>query len=202
MTIPRQPADAQASDIPGLLVSASRGDESAWREILARYGKRVFAMARSRCGRPELAEEITQSVFATIATKLVEPDGGYTEQGRFESWLFRVTMNRVRDYARRERRHAEATDPAVFGSVEARPVDADDDDAGLEVTRLRGAMTGLNDMDREVIELRHHGGMSFKQMAELLEEPIGTLLARHHRALRKLKELMTGAERTTQRSRP
>lgn len=201
MAIPRQPAQAEASDVPGLLVSASRGDESAWREILARYGRRVFALARSRCGRPELAEEVTQSVFATISVKLIQPGGGYTEQGRFESWLFRVTMNRVRDYARRERRHAEATDPAVFGSVEAR-AEGTNDDAGPEIARLRGAMSELNDMDREVIELRHHGGMSFKQMAELLDEPIGTLLARHHRALRKLKELMTGAERTTHGSRP
>jgi len=41
-----------------------------------------------------------------------------------------------------------------------------------------------------VIELRHHGGLSFQQMADLLEEPLGTLLARHHRALRKLRELL------------
>ena len=45
-------------------------------------------------------------------------------------------------------------------------------------------MARLHDADREVIELRHHGGLSFKQIAELLDEPLGTLLARHHRALR------------------
>ncbi|MGA0172078.1 MAG: sigma factor-like helix-turn-helix DNA-binding protein [Phycisphaerales bacterium] len=39
-----------------------------------------------------------------------------------------------------------------------------------------------------MIELRHIGGMSFRQMAEHLDEPLGTLLARHHRALRKLRE--------------
>jgi RNA polymerase sigma-70 factor (ECF subfamily) len=50
----------------------------------------------------------------------------------------------------------------------------------------------LSESDREVVELRHHAGMSFKSMAELLEEPIGTLLARHHRALKKLKDLMSG----------
>ena len=55
---------------------------------------------------------------------------------------------------------------------------------------LRAAMAQLPEADREIIELRHHGGMSFKQMADLLSEPLGTLLARHHRALRKLKQLM------------
>jgi RNA polymerase sigma-70 factor (ECF subfamily) len=51
-------------------------------------------------------------------------------------------------------------------------------------------MEKLAEGDRDVIELRHHGGLSFKQMADLLDEPVGTLLARHHRALRKLKEAM------------
>ena len=61
---------------------------------------------------------------------------------------------------------------------------------GGGLARLRIAMNELPEADREIIELRHHGGMSFKQMSELLEEPLGTLLARHHRALRKLKQLM------------
>lgn len=55
-------------------------------------------------------------------------------------------------------------------------------------------MMELSESDREIIELRHHGGMSFKQMADLLNEPLGTLLARHHRALRKLKELMSESD--------
>ncbi len=179
-----------------MLSAAARGDESAWREVIARYGRRVYALARSRCRRPELAEEITQSVFATVATKLIEPGagrGGYTEQGRFESWLFRVTMNRVRDYARRAQRQASPADPATLGGIEAPgPGPIAEDDASI--ADLREAMGRLADADREVIELRHHGGLSFKEMSELLEEPLGTLLARHHRALRKLRQLMEGGD--------
>ncbi len=65
-------------------------------------------------------------------------------------------------------------------------------------------MDKLSEADREIVELRHHAGLSFKQMADLLSEPIGTLLARHHRALKKLKDLLAptadqhlGTERTT-----
>ena len=57
---------------------------------------------------------------------------------------------------------------------------------------MRRAMGELGDSDREVIELRHHGQMSFKEMAEVLDEPMGTLLARHHRALKKLRGIMDG----------
>lgn len=173
-----------------LLAAASRGDEAAWREIIARYGRRVYALAKSRCQRADTAEEVTQSVFATVASKL--GTGGYTEQGRFESWLFRVAMNRVRDEMRRLKRQADPTDPASMGGVAA--VEADAVDRSPTLAKLRTAMRELPDADREIVELRHHGGMSFKQMAELLHEPLGTLLARHHRALKKLKQLMGGDE--------
>ena len=179
------------TEVAGLLRAASRGDEAAWREIIGLYGRRVFALAKSRCQRADIAEEVTQSVFATVATKLGK--GGYTEEGRFESWLFRVAMNRIRDEMRRLKRHAEPVDPVSLGGVESREVRPGSPETGA-IDRLRGALACLADADREIVELRHHGGMSFKQMSELLHEPLGTLLARHHRALRKLKQLMGGEE--------
>src|SRR4029453_13448356 len=89
------PQSDGSGEIAGRLAAAGRGDETAWREVIARYGRRVYALAKSRCQRGDVAEEVTQSVFATVASKL--GSGGYTEQGRFESWLFRVAMNRIRD---------------------------------------------------------------------------------------------------------
>lgn len=173
-------------EIASLLSAAADGDDAAWRELVERYGRRVFALAKSRCQNVDLAEEITQSVFATVAAKL--GSGGYAEQGRFESWLFRVAMNRVRDEMRRRKRHAEATDPALFGGV-ADTREHNSAEAPL-LPKLRLAIAQLSDSDREIIELRHHGGMSFKDISQLLNEPLGTLLARHHRALRKLKQAM------------
>lgn len=165
--------------------AAAGGDQCAWNQLIAIYARRVFGLIHSRCRDPELAEEITQSVFVTVATAVA--DRGYTEQGRFESWLFRVAMNRLRDEMRRRRRHAVPTDPMAFGQVGG-PERPDASDApGADLASLRRALAQLPDADREVIELRHHGQMSFKDMAHLLGEPVGTLLARHHRALRKLR---------------
>lgn len=188
--------------VPGLaalIQAAGEGDEEAWRKIIDLYARRVYALARSRLGasRDDLAEEITQSVFVTVASKLGKQNSsgvmGYTEQGRFESWLFRVAMNRIRDEIRRSRRQAEPTDPDVFNTTLSGPAARDEEDLSENLRSLRSAMGKLADADREVVELRHHAGLSFKQIAELLAEPLGTLLARHHRALRKLKELMAGS---------
>lgn len=183
-----------AKRLAEIVARAGSGDEGAWRELIDLYSRRVYAMAKSRCSDPGLAEEITQSVFATISSKLSA--GQYDEQGRFEAWLFRVTMNRIRDEARRMKRQAQPTDPSEFGSVEGKNQETEATDE-IRLNQLRAAMNELSGPDREVIELRHHGAMSFKQMAGLLDEPVGTLLARHHRALRKLKLIIEDNEDET-----
>jgi RNA polymerase sigma-70 factor (ECF subfamily) len=174
-------------DAVEFLDAARRGDEEAWRQIVALYGRRLFALAKSRCGSAELAEEVTQSVFATVARTL--GSGGYREQGRFESWLFRIAMNRIRDHARKSARQATSTDPETLSRIADRRKDEGERDEAL-LQRLRAAMAKLGKADREIVELRHHGEMSFMAMSELLDEPLGTLLARHHRALRKLKSIL------------
>ncbi len=186
-----------AAGLAGLLTRASAGEPAAWRELVGLYARRVFAMAFSRFRDRELSEEISQSVFATVAIKL--RSGDYTEQGRFESWLMRVTMNRIRDEARRARRQATPTDPSALSDVRETP-GPDGEDPGRFV-RLREAIAALPEADREVLMLRHQGQMGFKEMSELLEEPVGTLLARHHRALRKLREALESQEAASERSR-
>jgi RNA polymerase sigma-70 factor (ECF subfamily) len=178
------------AELPLLLSRAAGGDESAWRRLIDLFARRVFALAKSRCRDAGLAEEITQSVFATVVSKL--PTGDYAEQGRFESWIFRITMNRLRDEMRRTRRQAVPTAPEGFAGVAADGCERRaGDDLEPELVRLRAALDTLPAADREIVELRHHGGLSFKQLAELLEEPLGTLLARHHRALKKLHAVLS-----------
>jgi RNA polymerase sigma-70 factor, ECF subfamily len=189
-TIPVQ-SDSDA-ELPLVLSRAAGGDESAWRRLIDLFARRVFALAKSRCRDAGLAEEITQSVFATVASKL--PTGDYAEQGRFESWIFRITMNRLRDEMRRVRRQAVPTGPEGFAGMPGNQGGAGTgagEDLEPELVRLRAALETLPAQDREIVELRHHGGLSFKQLAELLEEPLGTLLARHHRALKKLHAVLS-----------
>ncbi len=188
-TRPSRP-NAEPEELSNIVALAARGDESAWEELVGLYARRVFAMARSRLFDDELAEEITQSVFVTVSTKL--RDSGYTEQGRFEPWLFRITMNRVRDLCRKRSRHAKPVAPEHFAGVASQPeqtVDDRDHEQSL-LNSLRSAMSQLSDSDREIIELRHHGQLSFKQISEMTSDPVGTLLARHHRALKKLRTIM------------
>jgi RNA polymerase sigma-70 factor (ECF subfamily) len=166
------------------LARAAAGDETAWRRIVEEYAPRVYGLIRAQCGRDDLAEEITQSTLCTVVARI----GRYTELGRFESWLFRIAMNRLRDEMRRRKRQASLPGSETFAAM-AGPEPGSG--AGAEeLSRLRAAIARLSEADRTVIHLRHHAGLSFARIAEVLGEPLGTVLARQHRALRKLRELM------------
>jgi RNA polymerase sigma-70 factor (ECF subfamily) len=183
--------EPQPAAIAHLLSAASNGDQDAWRSLLEIYTPRVIGLIRSQCADAELAREITQSTFCTVAAKLAD----YVELGRFESWIFRIAMNRLRDEMRRRKRHAAPMDSSTMTSMEVsipgRSNEAPrSDPEGRASKLLADAMASLGESDREVINLRHIGGLSFKQMADALDEPLGTLLARHHRALRKLREFL------------
>ncbi len=180
-----EPPEHPEDELSALIRGAGDGDERSWERLVDLYARRIFALARSRRLSPEMSEEISQSVFVTLATKL--STGEYDERGRFEPWLFRVAMNRIRDEARRQKRHATPSDPVWFEGARTPPPAAE---ADASTDALRDAVGQLNDSDREIIELRHHGQMSFKQIAEMLGEPVGTLLARHHRALKKLRSML------------
>lgn len=187
-------AEQEPADLAGLVDAARAGDEAAWERLVDLYGPRVFALARSRLRHADLAEEVTQSVFATIAHKL--GGGDYVENGKFEPWLFRIAMNRVRDSIRQARReHDERRLRLAASSGEVH--DTASEPISPERLRLRGAMAELSPRDRDILELRYHAGLSFRQMVDLLGEPLGTLLARHHRALKKLRRVMESDESGT-----
>ena len=169
-----------------LLRRAAGGDSAAWRALVAAFAPRVFGLLRAQCRDTELAEEIAQSTFCTVAAKI----GDYVESGRFESWLFRIAMNRLRDEMRRRARQARSVGDGIEGAAAAVARDrASGVDAELR-DRLREALARLSESDREIVDLRHVGGLSFKELSEYYDEPVGTLLARHHRALKKLRTLL------------
>jgi RNA polymerase sigma-70 factor (ECF subfamily) len=169
------------------IIAAANGDEISWRFIVDSYANRVFALIRSKCANEDLAEEITQSTFCTVAQKLQD----YTETGKFEAWLFRIAMNRMRDEMRRRKRHAVPMENEMIGVLSSGISDVqEDDEVAIEIQRLRAAIRQLSSSDQDIIHMRHSAGMSYKQIAEALGEPLGTVLARQHRALKKLRGYM------------
>ena len=197
-------------DLAETLRAAASGDAAAWTGLVAAYSGRVYGLLVKQCGDRDLAEELTQATFVKVVEKLTDAadrSGAYQERGRFEPWLFRIAMNKLRDEARRKKRQARTLDMSpgadrADGGGTAGSLAAAAGEGGLgespadrlsraeEVQRMQACIAELSEADREVLHLRHTAGLSFAQIAETLDQPLGTVLARGHRALGKLKKMM------------
>jgi len=198
--------------IEQVLRQAAKGDAQAWRLLVEQYSPRVYGLLVNQCRDKELAEELTQAAFVKVVRKINHSQGGYKEIGRFDAWLFRIAMNGLRDEMRRRKRHARPTDmgPAaasgrdeqtgswsvaqqsiVSGGPNPSVDPAEQVVKDEQVQQLQAAIQQLSPADQEIIHLRHSAGLSFAEIAETLEQPLGTVLSRGHRALGKLKKLMT-----------
>jgi len=185
--------DAKA--IAELLARCQAGDRAAWDTLVEAYWQRLFGYALRATNNSELAQDLVQETFLRIVQRLDR----YDDQGKFEAWLFRILVNLVRDHGRSKSRHP--TQSTVVESDGQRS-DLTDDMAGNsgtpfepltqreDVDRLHGALRKLPEGDRQILLLRHFADMPFKDIARTLNCPIGTVLARAHRALGKLRVLM------------
>lgn len=185
--------DAQA--IAKLLARCQAGDKTAWDTLVDAYWQRLFGYALRATGNAELAQDLVQETFLRIVQRLES----YDDQGKFEAWLFRIMVNLVRDHGRSLSRHP--TQSTVIES-DGQRMEMTDEIAGKgpkphepihqreDVDSLQSALRKLPEGDRQILLLRHFADMPFKDIARTLNCPIGTVLARAHRALGKLRNLM------------
>ena len=185
--------DARA--IAELLSRCQAGDKAAWDQLVDAYWQRLFGYALRATGKAELAQDLVQETFLRIVQRL----GKYDDQGKFEAWLFRILVNLVRDHGRSLSRHP--TQSTVI-EADGERIEMTDELAGKvpapfdplhhreEVDALQVALRKLPEGDRQILMLRHFADMPFKDIARTLNCPIGTVLARAHRALGKLRGLM------------
>lgn len=167
------------------------GDEDAYGDLVRRYQRRVTAFLGQLVGDIELARELTQEAFIRAWSALDRFDPKY----RFSTWLFRIAHNLGIDHLRRRRLQTVSLyrqDPEG-GEMEMTVVDDQKDPLGHVENRvlaeeLRAAIHDLRPEYRELILLRHFAGLSYQDIADMKEMPLGTVknkLFRAHSVLRK-----------------
>ena len=166
-----------------ILARARRGELPAFEELVRRYEKRVYAVALRSSGSPEDAADITQEVFLR-AWRSIESFRG---DSGFSTWLFRITMNLCVDFARHK--HAQPQMQPLVGEDDAeRPIrdtapapeeHLDNSELGRE---LAAALDEVSEEHRRIVLLRDVSGMSYTEIAEILEISEGTVKSRLSRA--------------------
>ncbi len=174
-----------------LVELALDSDEEAFELLVKRYQRRLTAFLSQLVGDVELAKELTQEAFIRAWKALERYDSTY----RFSTWIFRIGHNLGIDHLRRRRLK---TVPIIRedregAEIEVVLVDQAKDPLGhLKNSELAGvlrqAIEGLRPEYRELVLLRHFGGLSYQEIADLEGMPLGTVknkLFRAHSVLRK-----------------
>jgi len=177
--------EAEAGDAPRFLDRLRAGDAPAFEELVMTYQHRVFGVALRMLGNAAEAEEVAQEAFVRAHRAL----GAFRGDAKLSTWLYAITsrlcLNRL---ASGERRLVRQGEDALLRLSDAGPRP----DAALERRELEAALGRaigeLPEDRRIVVVLRDLEGLSYEEIAEVLELPLGTVRSRLHRARADLKE--------------
>jgi len=171
----------------GLAERLKRREPQAMGDLYDRYGRLAYSLILRIVRDPEMAEDLVQETFIRVWSRAQAFD---SERGALGPWLLAVARNRAIDYlrsvdgrmARSSYELVEMENPALFANLENQVMVSD------LAGRVRGAMSKLNTNHRSVIELAYFEGLSQTEMAEKLNQPLGTIKTWVRTALKNLRD--------------
>ena len=188
-------------ELRATIASAQAGSAEAYEALLEAYGSRLYGYFFRATGSHHDAEDLLGEMMLRWVARL----RSYDDRGRFEPWLFRIAANMVRDRIRRLKVWPSQLSLSADGDKSPSLGDSLADDgpaveAGLAAaeaaTALHEALAALDARTRDMLLLRHFADLSFKEIAEIFDCPLGTVLARVHRGLKALRRLMGDSDGT------
>jgi len=194
------------SDEKLLLSYRSDRDPKAFEELVHRYEKELYGYLRHYLGDAGMAEDVFQQTFLQVHLKCDQFEPGR----KVRPWLYTVATNQAIDCQRRNRRHrmssldrigrGDAEDDgggmlaAMLGAAGGGP--AADAESAEQYESLRRAVDALPGLCREVVMLVYFQGLKYREAAEVLAVPVGTVKSRLHAAVEKLTESLAHASRS------
>jgi RNA polymerase sigma-70 factor (ECF subfamily) len=168
-----------------LVELAARGELDAFEELVDRHRPVVVRVAARIVGSHD-AEDVSQDAFLRAYHRLEHFRG----DAPFRSWLLRITHNAALDHLRRRR--PEPVDPDTLDATqetEARPP-AERLETRERIERLERKLHGLSDQHRVVLVLRDAEGLSYEEIADITDTPLGSVKGRLHRARREFVDML------------
>ena len=166
-----------------LVTKAQSGDRNAFSELVRIHAQGVLNVIYRMCGNMQVAEDAAQETFIQAWLKLQS----YRPQASLKNWLYRIAINTAIDMLRKEKR-------ILPGEIE--DLNLRDSEPGPEMIAanseraevVQAAVLALPDASRAVLVLREFEGLSYQEIAESLEIPVGTVMSRLNYARKLLRE--------------
>ncbi len=186
-----------------LLQEHRRGRSERFELLVRRYSQELFRFAYRLLGSPAAAEDIVQETFLQVHLSMERFD----VSRRFRPWVFTIAANKARDYLRSQKRRPEVPlDAVADGSSDGGGQSFSDLLSGRSVapaaalereersSRVRQLVEQLPLHLKEVLVLGYYHGFAYKEMANVLDVPIGTIKSRLHSAVAKMGDLISALE--------
>jgi RNA polymerase sigma-70 factor, ECF subfamily len=168
-----------------LVVAAQRGDRAAFKEIYDRFRDRVYNLAFYSLGESLAAEDVLQIVFMKIHRGLP----GFRFESQLSTWIYRIALNQcLNENRRRVAQHVPLE--SLLGSGDEIDISSLPDDKQVRNERreiIRQAVMELSPKLRSVIALKYLEGLSYTEVAQVLECSPGTVASRLNRALTQME---------------
>lgn len=170
-----------------VLARLGRGDVAALEDLFATYGKRVFRVCQGILGNRADAEDATQEVFL----RAFEQANSFSGNSRYSSWLLRLAANHTLNLAKIVRRKRGATLSSIAADAIPGPDSPERDAMGRERSDVLARLLMELPIDRrQVLVLREMEGLSYADIAEVLQVPVGTVTSRLIRGRQQLRTLL------------
>lgn len=172
-------------DDAGVVERVRQGDTGAFETLLQRYGNAISNYLRRFMPDGDDAEDLFQEVFIKAYLNLARFDAA---RGSFGAWLFRIAANVSLDELKRRRREAARREKVADEwhtdeGETAHPVEEDQ-----PVRALRTALQSIPDGERQVVLLSFYHDLKFREIAGVLDIPLGTVKSRMRRAMSRLRQ--------------
>jgi RNA polymerase sigma-70 factor, ECF subfamily len=184
--VPPLPLEVRADE--DLLLAVARGDQGAFEALYDRLAPLVHGIVRRVVRDPAQSEEVTQEVLVEVwrtATRF-DPD-----RGSARSWVATMAHRRAVDRVRSEQASRVRTETVgIREQVRDHDEVSEQVERRLEYQQVREALSVLTELQREAVELAYFQGYTYRQVAELLDTPLGTIKTRMRDGLIRLRDAM------------
>jgi RNA polymerase sigma-70 factor (ECF subfamily) len=174
-----------------LLDEFLNGNEDAFRELVNHYQKSLYHFVWHRIGGHDEVADICQICFIQVYRKA----GQFQGRASFKSWLYKIAINQCKNHYRSKQRQR------IDQNVDPESMELSTDDSGWnqcldeqKKVLIQSVIKRLPEKQRVTIELRFFQQCTLKQVAEIMECPVGTAKANYHHALTRLRDLMANKE--------
>ncbi len=178
-----------------LVTLFNKGNNEAFEEIVIRYQAHIYTYILSITKDPEASNDIIQDIFIRVFKNLSK----YNDENKLKNWLFTLARNMTMDYYRKNNKRLLPLEVQDEDEMSILDTLAENDPQPIEiaitkdrVSAINNALNALSSEERELIYLKDT--MTFKEIAEMQNKPIGTLLSKFNRALSKLKKILAERE--------